>query len=250
MDKNKLSEAEIALGGKAGVIGATDVVDPPKVELDVPPGYEPHMEGPRSFIGPTEPVRFKVALSTQQEILQTLRRPFVQITRINRGKAIVRFSVYDVKHDDPNQFELIAVVTGRYAISDDGRVSGPFLFIDDSWSQYQNGHNSVIERLAKVAATDENGKEYFAGLCKRAGITTFVQAQGGVSTYVTLAGPLADDIAAFANKYREWIVREVVNLEVRQKRVPAAAPAAPAAPVVAATEPAVQTPQATPALPL
>lgn len=218
--EQKQTQAEEALGGKpvggsnAGTVDTTGLSDIP-----APPGFE---EAGQGFSGNTVPERFDVRLASRDEIMKALGRPWAQVTRINQGKALVRLAVYDGD-------VLIAVVTGRYAISNDGRVTGPFFFQDDSWPQYQAGHNNVLDRLGRVASSDGDQGAYFRELCQRAGVSPFA-SDNNAGRFITVGGVLARDAQAFCNAHAEWLGRRILGLSPPQRRqLATTAPPAPQA---------------------
>jgi hypothetical protein len=214
---DKQTEAEMALGGNPVPGTNAGVVDAPQLgDVEVPPGFEGDS---RSGGGPTEPLRYDVRLASRDEIQAGLGRPWSQTTRINAGKALIRLSVFDKGKD--GKPELVGVATVRYAISSDGSVSGPFAFRDDSWSQYQAGHNAVVDKLAKMASGDADQGAYFRELCQRAQVSAFAQANQAAGSFMTLGGTISYDINAFCNKHREWIIRKVLSLNPPARRAPA-----------------------------
>jgi hypothetical protein len=213
-----------AMDEAASLLTGDDKVTPPEPtpeeNLEVPPGFEPRRTS--GYTGPTEVRYFDIKLASSEEIATCLGRNWPQISRLNQGKALVRFAAY-LKDQAGDPEALLAVATMRYAISQDGRVSGPWAFVDESWPQRQDGHNSVIERLMAEAKKDEDSGEYFNNLMERAKVSPFASQQGS-GTFLTLGGPLADDFKAFANKFSAYITREIGKLDVPRRRAPAARP--------------------------
>jgi len=229
--KAKQTQAEAALGGTAAPAPGTNVQpqDAPDLAAEpAPPGYEEDNRSGGGYMGPTEPKYLQVSLASRNEIQAGLRRPWVQVTRINPGKALVRVAVYgELKgHDEP---VFLGVATARYAIGQDGRVSGPFLFQDDSWSQYQTGQNVALSKLSRTASADQDKGAYFNELMQRANVSPF-QNERGNGSYSMFSGALADDINAFLNKHASWIAKKILSLAPPARRAPATtAPPAPQA---------------------
>lgn len=192
-----ITEAEQALGGQA--------VDAPEIDSQAPPGFE---GGER--IRSTEPKVFTISLATSEEIAEVTRTNFTQFARINRGKALVRFAV---RLND----QLIGIVTARYSISNNGAISGPFVFRNSDWAQYQAGHNSVLQSLRAVAKQDDDNGAYFEDLLKRANLSTF-EANRGNGSYAEVSGPIVDDVYAFARQYEGFLKTKVASLPLPQSQ--------------------------------
>jgi len=219
-----MDEASAMLEGQDGDDNVVTPPTPTPEVLDKPPGFETRRTG--GYTGPTEVRFFDIKLASSEEIATCLGRNWPQISRLNKGKALVRFAAYAQGHEGEPE-ALIGVATMRYAIGAENKVSGPWAFIDESWPQRQDGHNTCLSRLAAEAKKDDDGGDYFANLSKRAGVSPFVSQQGS-GTFLTLGGPLADDYKAFANKYSAYINREIAQLDLPKRRVQATPPPVPA----------------------
>jgi len=225
MSKDKKSQVEAALGGKAEekapeapASSAQPPVEAPTIEL--PPGYKPAGPSTMPIMGPQfyeVAVASDEALAAEFGAVQTAQGPKPARRQMAKFGIDGGFSnvLLMIQTRDPKsgQIELEEV---RFNVNDSGDVSGPFFNQDTGTGQYRAGRNGAINALrrAATAAPPEYGKalEALIASAGRGGKPLVVYEQVNSRRELSF-GQRERDIMAFLNVHGDFFRAEAAKID-------------------------------------